>query len=498
MATTETITFDLDVDARKANAGIAQVRDEVTKTTGPMGQLWQSLNTVDGKTLSVGEQFKALQQKLGPAAAAISGVSAALGQNAGEAGRAVAAAGQLAAAYGSGGPLGVAVVGMTLLVNQLQKSWDDTIAAQDRAIASANAGTDRAAAMRNRVEADIASLRQQVNGPESPQQARQRVQNEIDDVQRQRDAIVAQRNALKVGTDGYDEARARFESERKILEGVLDRLQLKQGLAGAAAGMRATGTGSGGAVGSGTPSLARIGAYDALDDADQALVAQNRAEEVRLASIQDFYSAVGDTDAEYLANIEAREARITQLVKDGNEQRRAMAIEEGQFYAEITMASASIVVAGAQQLWSDLITGQEKVGERYAVLVMQQAGQSLISSGIKLLGEATVSAFTPGGQGIAVGQAAAGAGLIGGGIALGGIAAGVEHTMINGGQLGRPIEDARTSTGVNRGSGGRNKSGGPSSINVTIVYAGASGPTADQGAKAAAEAINRAGKRGIT
>ena len=149
---TETTTFVLDVDATKADAKVAETRAHMEKEVGGVGSALDRLGT----------QAKALQQKMAPAAAAISGVSAALGDSAGAAGKAIAAVGQMVAAFGAGGPFAVAIVAATLAVNKLQQSWDDTIAAQDRALNAQYAGLAKSVALAGASRAALDSARERL------------------------------------------------------------------------------------------------------------------------------------------------------------------------------------------------------------------------------------------------------------------------------------------------------------------------------------------------
>jgi hypothetical protein len=66
-----------------------------------------------------------------------------------------------------------------------------------------------------------------------------------------------------------------------------------------------------------------------------------------------------------------------------------------------------------------------------------------------------------------------------------------------GGSGGVSNEAARTSgVGGSRG-GGRGSNYGRGSTNITIVYGGASGPTADDGARAVVVALKRADRLGL-
>jgi len=158
----------------------------------------------------------------------------------------------------------------------------------------------------------------------------------------------------------------------------------------------------------------------------------------------------------------------------------------GQMYA------ASVRAAG--DYFDAIITGQEFAAEKIGIGLMRTAGDSLVSSGIKLSGEAVVSAFTPGLQPLAAAQAGAAAGLIAGGIALGAGATGIEHVMA-GGTIGKalPERDTRSATdpgaSPGRSTGG---SGGPMIINVSY---GAGGPLPEDIGREIAKAVGGTNRR---
>lgn len=594
--TTETVTFEVEVDGRKANKDLAETEhniDRLAKRTLDAAKNVEaftaknavtlenftrktltSAGAVDAyaaKTVSLTEGAKALQQQLGPAAAAISGVSAALGQNAGEAGKAVAAAGQLVAAFGAGGPLAVAITGMTIAVGALQKSWDDTIAAQDRAIASAFKATDDAIALQKKARDNLDAAKQGLRTAqgETPEEAIKREgaeQKKVDDanitaakaaVEIEERKIASAKLAESYGGRAVDASSRDLELKQAALKNVVEAANKnKEALDTRLATLQAEKDSAG---------LNQFLA-DGLADYNAKLIEQNAlwksnyAEQKRLWMESDERrrevnspTGLGDVLSGQTTNLISQAMQkgvqrpITMNTVGGVAQRGSGGVMVGsgtglnaidtsgsaaavnEFNKEIEqskvlsedwstawvkaagsvkesfgstsdaiMAASSVAVAGTQQVVSDLITGQEHVAERFAVLVMGQAGQSLIGSGIKLLGEAAVSAFIPGAQGLAVAQGTTGLGLIAAGIGLGGTAAAIGHVAA-GGTIGKALPEsaaAKTSTGVNRGSGS-STSQGPSSLNVTVIYAGASGPTAEHGARAVASAMRRADRRGI-
>ncbi len=136
------------------------------------------------------------------------------------------------------------------------------------------------------------------------------------------------------------------------------------------------------------------------------------------------------------------------------------------------VGAIGVVTSASSAMIDDIITGQDHAFETFATSIMKSAGQSLIGSGTKLAGEATVSLLTPGLQPLAAAQFAGAAGLIGSGVALGGVATGIMHTA-QGGTIGKalPDKDSRKDRGASP-SGSRDGSGGPLVVNISYGVGG--------------------------
>ena len=138
---------------------------------------------------------------------------------------------------------------------------------------------------------------------------------------------------------------------------------------------------------------------------------------------------------------------------------------------------------------TDVIGGQEKALERMGANILSQAGTFVVGEGIKVasLGAGRLLGGDPTG---AI-PLAGGLALVGLGASMGGAGA-AWATQLGGGGAG----------GGDRGPSSRGVPSGPATVgngstsnNVTIVYAGASGPTADHGARAVTDANERARDR---
>jgi hypothetical protein len=123
---TQTIEYVVKVDANQAKTTIADVEKRMEAAAKPASVFGLSI-------ANIGQQTKDMAGKLGPAAAAISSVSASLGAAGGEAGKLVAAGGQIVAAFGAGGPVGAAIVATTTVVDVFSKHLLDVEKAREAA-----------------------------------------------------------------------------------------------------------------------------------------------------------------------------------------------------------------------------------------------------------------------------------------------------------------------------------------------------------------------------
>lgn len=208
-------------------------------------------------------------------------------------------------------------------------------------------------------------------------------------------------------------------------------------------------------------------------------------------------------NSELLQQAQTWQDAHTEVERAGIEERQRLYEEDLAFRTQIGAEAIGIGVGATQSLLDGLITGQEHALELFAVSVMKQAGSAMIGHGINALaGGIAANSLIPGSGVVAMGT---GAGLIAGGLTLGGIGTGVEHTMVNGGQLFKalpdPTKDKSTSDrGVNSGrpgaSSGAATGGGQTVINVTYS---AAGPMPEQTGREVAKALETLRRRqGLT
>jgi hypothetical protein len=244
---------------------------------------------------------------------------------------------------------------------------------------------------------------------------------------------------------------------------------------------------------------------DRFTQEDPAVVAERRfaaQEKVREDARQREFAAEQAQEARILAAKQEADRILADMELAGLEERLRMQREAWQGFAsemaDVAISGFGIAAAGAQQLTADLITGQDKALEHFAANVMAQAGQSLIASGVKLAGEAAVSAFTPGLQPVAAAQGATAAALIGTGIGLGGASVGIEH-LLAGGAIGQALPEKSAAARREKGIGSVGGPGGAVTpgTSITIVYDNLSAPSAEDGVAKIAKATGVAQERGM-
>lgn len=479
MAVVEDIELRVTVDATGAQKGL----DETRKAAESMG----------GRVGNLTEAFKSLQQKLGPSAAAISGVASALGQTNGEAGKALAAVGQVAAAFAAGGPFGAALAAGTFAVDQLTASWERQIKAQDEAIKAQYAQFDAANKTTKQLEQQAEALRLQLE-PLSASEIRSRAKAQMAELDR----------AIFLNNTEAEYARRHAPEKAKALGDQNLQLERQKALIFEVADLqaRALERGAGGRAAAG-PAAAR-----GMDPLQARIVAGMAAQEqARAAADEAFEADIDRMAAEGAARLsfeqlkssilaDAEEER-TELARKAAEERARIAQDEQKATIDAVTGGLGVVVGAFQGYVDARIKGEEDAEAAFISSIMRQAGQALISYGTQAIGRGILEASSPLTAPLAAASFTAGAGLIAGGIALGGAASGItqaaatatapqQSTSGGGSDLGARARPARPGMG-----------GGPGGTNLTIVYGGLSGPSADDGARALGRGLERARRRGL-
>lgn len=509
---TQTIEYVVKVDANQAKTTIADVEKRMESAAKPAGVFGLSI-------ANIGQQTKDMAGKLGPAAAAISSVSASLGAAGGEAGKLVAAGGQIVAAFGAGGPVGAAIVATTTVVDVFSKHLLDVEKAREAAFEKnfdkqngnllviykrtqnlneelrslekqlKNVGktSDEVAeielkndAQAKRIEArrlqNVAISPMEVSGQEriKARKTAEALENEAEKLEKSLIERVKLRQLIEVDANEKSaaaDAKARAEREAAELKSFRDRI---------AAAIRFQQEYS---IHVGDPATAELqgafsqaGLRNRMRAAQAEAAAMQRQAAVDALGDEDILTGGGQESMVFDIITEDGMSRQIDVQKNGldiiaqlNDEYRQQEIAA---QAEFVMQWTGIGVDALQTYLDAKIKGEENAEALMAASLMRTAGQALIGHGINLAGAAVVSAST-GLLPVAAAQAGAAAGLIAGGVALGATATGIEHVSA-GGTLGKPIDDKATKDpGASPRSSGGGGGGGPLIVNVAY---GAGGP----------------------
>jgi len=505
----EEIELRLTVDGRPAQKALDETRAAAEKMGGGIDK--------------VREQFGKFAQKLGPSAAAISGVASALGQTNGEAGKALAAVGQVTAAFAAGGPFGAALAAGVFAVDALTNAWEKELKAQNAAI-ELEYGTvtkvfDDVRKLREenaKIERSIMPAAWQQSA--ARKEALQSIDDEIKKTQEKkqvtRDQAVAVRQEVQALQELREELQKQFDLQDKAAR-VAEQTRaseefLRQRRAEAEEKRRKAQERWQEQQRKAAESWAAFNAkieQQRIDDEDERIRREGRKGAMSLALPMGDGGLIGPEFGSAAGQLSQYNKQAELSVALAEDWRLAWAMAANDVAQSMGGANAVILgavetgVAGIQQLTDDLITGEEHATERFAALVMQQAGQSLISYGTQAIGRGLFQLSDPFTAPLAPASFAAGGALIAGGIALGGAATGVMH-MAQGGTIGSPIPAANSTTGGGGDLGARARPARPGGgagggTNLTIIYGGLSGPSADDGARAMTRGLERARRRGL-
>jgi hypothetical protein len=544
----QTIETVITVDAKQAQA-------EVAKFAGKLSEVEQNANTTSGRLDAMQKSAKGLQEKMGPAAAAISGVASALGQTGGEAAKVVAGVGQMAAAFGAGGPFAVAVVGGTLLLDEylrVQKETTTNLAVGSAALANyGKTMRDQTTAATIELTAKLREARKEIaefgktqgeldviQAKATVRDTESRLENLDKSIERRKamtfELIEESRRLGMSGAERDELNRRQRENNDLIAKEEARRAELSVALktqSDATRGLIQAQSELDKLQAKAAASKKPQAASDKQDADREQIFARTLSEimdpfgQATMVAADDLtvisHAVTATTDeiermnAEFLGADDAAMVLSGAIAMTSDEIERMNAefldAKETAFdwsgmwsdavdsvadsfgdLQSVATGALSTLTAGTQQYLDDVITGQENAEAALATMLMRTAGQALIGSGIDLGGRAVVSAFTPGLQPLAAAQGAAAAGLIASGVALGGTATGIEH-MAAGGQIGRPLPDKKSAT--DRGASPRSSrgggDGGPLVINISY---GVGGPLPEDTAREIAR-VQRTGNR---
>lgn len=528
--------YTITVDSTQASAAITSVETALQKSESAAIKAGAS---VDKVATDWGKAANALKERTEKGAAAMAILAQSMGNTESAGGKLVAGAGTLAATYGAGGPWMVALVAGAGAIEYFTKKQYDHLAATEAVIDRNTALTQSYATLTTTINSELQAARDanylaglpegargagQIGLEQSRRDAQIRAQITAAEAAASRSLLDVKRQLLATdkklsdndATAQAEQTLQNAEANLRILRGQLasnaqltqERLtglslakqELEQAKATAEADKRRAASVAAITESRRAEAEAAERVWQAMQKAAQEYADdQAKAEEEQIARAARISSmgAAAFVPGSLAANTPAQNAKakeydnVLEINKKIIEGEKAMRGE----MTSLALNSYGVIAGASQQLVADLITGQDHALEHFATSIMAQAGQSLIASGVKLAGEATVSAFTPGLQPLAIAQGSAAAGLFAGGLALGGLAVGAEHVMA-GGSIGQKLPDQKSGTPA--GFGGRSSSGGGqgSGVNVSIYYNGASGPSADDGARAVTMALTLAQRRG--
>jgi hypothetical protein len=536
VAVVEDIELRVTVNGLQAQKALDETRVAAEKMGGGASRVIGSL-----EGLQKGAQ--ALQQRLGPAAAAISGVSSALGATGGQAGQAVAVVGQLAAAFAAGGPLAAALVATTGAVDVLTKSWDEQIRRQDEALKQAFAGVE-AAAKSLQTARSAATAAARANMPQEWQQS-------ADAAERLAAAeakIAAERAKLLTASGRQraltDEARTNIEASIKLAEAEREQiLRLNAEIEKQTRNRKLD---------------AEQAAFDAArQDAENKRLEQARAARAaHNATLEDERRIRAELQIGMMAEEERQLREVAQARREAAKEREAIEAERQKISLSGGMRTGGLAGAPARgvaarpddelnelrkaaersalaaQDWSlawklasnqvtsalavtgdefasfatsaaaslgvfaaEAAAGQQDALQNLLTAASQQAGGFVMLEGGKLIAAGVTSLGL--GNPIGAGQIAGGAGLVAAGAAIqaGGPLA-VSSLLGQSGGAGAAAASGTAADPGARARPARTMPGEGGGTQLTIVYGGLSGPTADDGARALKKGEQRARKRG--
>jgi len=529
------VKYTITADATQANTELAKVdkaavslvgneqklATETNKATAALKEQGKVATTTATSTETLRQRIGKSAEGLSKQAAAVSLVSSSMEGMGGQVGKAVAGAGQMAAAYGAGGPFALALVGGIALIDAITKAATNSLDETDAAFNKFYANMDRASVALNaqrssldaviraglpaevlraqdvkarkaEAETEIAAIKKSM-AVSSTEEERKVNAVAIRNRERTIELIDEETKRLKSNKDAQDSIsfRAQFlaDAEKKKTEAIeagtraLERRLKISDAMGAALKSDATAANdamSGGTTidevsrsmrdlravqGGGLGDVMRMGA---ADDSDILTVSSKQVELLKME--RDFNQTLGD-------------------IRDEFRDKETKAYDE--FYGtfgSLAQQGFGIAISASQDYIKAKIEGDKHAEEMFAVSIMAQAGQALISTGTQLGGQAIQSALTPGLQPLAALQGAAAVGLIGSGLALGGVAAGVNQSVST-----VPDKSASRDKGASPGRGGSGSGGGPLTVNVAY---GVGGPLPEDTAREISKAVNTGRRRG--
>lgn len=526
MATTDRLEAKITVDASQAErelAGLAKKSEDAATAQGRLAEetrraeraLAEKARVADensrildrmresskGAALGLGNLREAgnkLKEGLEKQAAAVAILSSSMSTNNKEIDQGIKIVGNLAAVYGAGGPLGVALAGASFGVARLIEHWEKLIEVQRKAQDEQYAGIDKTSARRQELERQVRDLSERLEEKISPGRASRRAADE--EIAANERRIEQIKDSLK-----WDTLRSGPEQQRAKAE--IANLERVNGLLEMSIGLRRSLAQQVSARGDAATQAAEDGASSEGPTAAGLFTAGRRGRRaIALATAGDELEAEIDAVARRgMVHLErAREHKrleewMTQITEEETQKRTAAIEAQSRALASGISDVASIVADGVT---GSIIGTEDAMSEMLGALARKAGGA------IQLQGAETFAAglgralATAGADPTSYATMAGGAAMIAAGAAVssGGPAA-VSALLGIGGASGGSSgasggSGSAATVGSPRRSGGGSDRGDMGSTSITIVYGGASGPTADQGADSVVRAMDLARRRG--
>lgn len=486
MAATEDISLRIALDDRQAQAGLDNMRQQTAGLAASAEGAAGGMGAITSKV----DKFKGTIE---PTATAVNGMASAFGGLNSQTGAVLGGVSNLASAFMAGGPLALGLVAIGTGVSALTTAFQENKKAAEEAakkqqeainkIVEGGLGPLEAATLRLNQATKNLQLEQMLTGKESDVfiTATRDLTLEMESLQFQMQNTGREISIIegKFKT-GMEAGKALSFDRRQELAKELEALKAQRSM------LQQTFTLTAETIGKVTETtrinLERNKAIKAEEeahrDAEQAIKEKQRADEKAAKeseknqkiitnalekAIKDRRKArereakeqmaeqekVGPTRAMFekeqdriLKEQEKAEKAKTEAIRKAAEERKKLQEQELKSTVDMYKNLLASVIGAGQTLIDDLITGQEKALERFAVAVMRQAGTFMVGKGLELGAQATFNALSgnPALMAVAGAQFAGAAALVGGGIALGATATGIEHVAINGGQIGQAAQ----------------------------------------------------------
>lgn len=486
----------------QAAAELARVQAAEDKLGASSSKMAQGLAAAERAMGVMQAGAKSLQQKLAPTASAIAGMTSALGDHNGAAGKAVASVGQLAGAFAQGGPFGLALAAAVISVQALTKAWDDDLKAQDAAMNAQFARVDAAFKGTHDLEKRLKDVNAAITA-ESGGSKGQSIYEIKERYAVERAAIektvylLNQRQAIHDDLDKNQEGE--LIAGRKQLE-VLDQLQRQEialyklrrdGNKSAPSPLKLTAS----STSERTDPLA--GAFSHKNLVDQRRAAAEAAADDALEADITANAAVVDAD------LALKRIRLD-IERDTAKEREKIAKESAEARLAVEQRFSDTLVSVGEGAFTGLLSaGQDYIamkiaGEKNAELIataqfLKGQGQQLVGIGTRAIFEGLVISANPLTPGLGAPLIGIGGAAVAVGLGMGAAGAGITASLPSGG--GGGSGGVRDVNPAPRRSSSSKRSGGPETITVVNNFNGANGSDPDKSVKALRAAIKKLGRR---